>query len=314
MMHSAPVITVRGLRKSYGGVPAVDGLDLDVYAGEVFALLGPNGAGKTTTIEILEGYRRRDAGEVMVLGQDPARAGATWRARVGVVLQDATDFGLLTVEETVRHFAGYYPHPRDPDEIIGLVGLEEKRGSRVRKLSGGQRRRLDVALGILGRPELVFMDEPTTGFDPEARRRFWDVVRLLAAEGTTVLLTTHYLDEAEALADRAAVIAGGRLVAVGKPSELNQRHRADTVVRWEEGGGERTERTATPTALIGALAQRLGGEIPALSVYRPSLEDTYLELVAHAALQGNGNGTAGTRNESAELAVTIAPSREGQPA
>lgn len=309
MTHSAPVITVRGLRKSYGGVQAVDGLDLDVYAGEVFALLGPNGAGKTTTIEILEGYRRRDAGEVRVLGEDPARAGAAWRARVGVVLQEATDAGLLTVEETVRHFAGYYPHPRDPDEVIRLVGLEEKRATRVRKLSGGQRRRLDVALGILGRPSLVFMDEPTTGFDPEARRRFWEVVRSLAAEGTTVVLTTHYLEEAEALADRAAVIAGGRVVAGGKLGELNRRHVAETVVRWQENGALRTQRTPTPTALILELARRHGGEVPGLSVYRPSLEDTYLDLLGHGAdVRDDEPG------QPARIAIAIANPGQGQPA
>ena len=305
MTHSAPVITVRGLRRSYGRVQAVDGLDLDVYAGEVFALLGPNGAGKTTTIEILEGYRRRDAGEVRVLGEDPARAGAAWRARVGVVLQEATDAGLLTVEETVRHFAGYYPRPRDPAEVMELVGLTEKRGSRVRRLSGGQRRRLDVALGILGRPALVFMDEPTTGFDPEARRRFWQVIRSLSEEGTTVLLTTHYLDEAEALADRAAVIASGRLVAVGKPSELNNRNLAETVVRWQDNGAVRAQRTSTPTALIVQLAQQLGGEVPGLSVHRPSLEDVYLDLVGHVAEPAD---------EPEEAAVALATSEQGQPA
>jgi ABC-2 type transport system ATP-binding protein len=305
MTNSAPVITVRGLRKSYGSVQAVDGLDLDVYAGQVFALLGPNGAGKTTTIEILEGYRRPDAGEVRVLGENPSRAGAAWRARVGVVLQDATDAGLLTVEETVRHFAGYYPRPRDSDEVIDLVGLEAKRSSRVRKLSGGQRRRLDVALGILGTPTLVFMDEPTTGFDPEARRKFWQVIRSLSAEGTTILLTTHYLDEAEALADRAAVIASGRLVAVGKPSELNDRNLGEAVVRWADNGAVRAQRTSTPTALIVELAQQLGGEVPGLSVHRPSLEDAYLDLVGHLAEHDNG---------SAGVAVAIATSGQGQPA
>jgi ABC-2 type transport system ATP-binding protein len=312
MTYSAPVISVRGLRKSYGAVQAVDGLDLDVHAGEVFALLGPNGAGKTTTIEILEGYRRRSAGEVTVLGEDPGRAGAAWRARVGVVLQEATDSGLLTVEETVRHFAGYYPRPRDPDEVIALVGLEEKRSSRVRKLSGGQRRRLDVALGILGRPALVFMDEPTTGFDPEARRNFWQVVRLLAAEGTTVLLTTHYLDEAEALADRAAVIAGGRLVAVGKPSELNNRNLAEPMVRWRDNGSARAQRTATPTALIVQLARQLGGEVPGLSVRQPTLEDVYLDLVGHAG-EETGEPFESGQPEEAALAAAATPG-QGQPA
>ncbi|MEJ3749168.1 ABC transporter ATP-binding protein [Actinomycetes bacterium KLBMP 9797] len=277
------VIEVRGLRKAYRGVAAVDGLDLAVQAGEVFAVLGPNGAGKTTTIEILEGYRHRDAGEVSVLGTDPARAGVAWRARVGVVLQEATDAGLLTVAETVRHFAGYYARARDPDEVIELVGLTEKRAARVRKLSGGQRRRLDVALGILGRPELVFMDEPTTGFDPEARRKFWGVIRSLATEGTTVLLTTHYLDEAEALADRVAVVARGRVVASGKPSQLGARDLAETVVQWRDNGVPRTERTTTPTALIVDLARRFGGEVPGLGMHQPTLEDVYLDLVGGAS-------------------------------
>jgi ABC-2 type transport system ATP-binding protein len=280
------VIEVRGLRKSYRGVRAVDGVDLEVRAGEVFGLLGPNGAGKTTTIEILEGYRSRDAGEVRVLGQDPAHAGAAWRAQVGVVLQEATDAGLLTVGETIRHFAGYYPAPRDPDEVIDLVGLTEKRDSRVRKLSGGQRRRLDVALGILGRPQLVFMDEPTTGFDPQARRTFWQVIRSLAADGTTVLLTTHYLEEAEALADRVAVITSGRLVADGKPSELSDQALIETTVRWEAGGDVQVERTPKPTALVVELSQRFGGEVPGLSVHRPTLEDVYLDLVGRQ----NGGG------------------------
>jgi ABC-2 type transport system ATP-binding protein len=304
---TAPIISVRGLRKSYGGVHAVDGLDLEVHAGEVFALLGPNGAGKTTTIEILEGYRRRTGGEVTVLGEDPARAGPAWRARVGVVLQEATDAGLLTVEETVRHFAGYYPTPRDPDEVIELVGLTDRRGSRVRKLSGGQRRRLDVALGILGRPSLVFMDEPTTGFDPEARRKFWQVIRSLAAEGTTVLLTTHYLDEAEALADRAAVIASGRLVAVGKPSELNNRNLAQPVVRWLDAGAVRAQRTATPTALIAELGRRLGGEVPGLSVHQPTLEDVYLDLVGHVSEEPGAMAAI-------PVSITIPAPAQGQPA
>ena len=285
MRHSAGVTRVRGLRKSYGDIKAVDELDLDVYAGEVFALLGPNGAGKTTTIEILEGYRLRDAGEVCVLGKDPARAGPAWRARVGVVLQEATDSGLLTVAETVHHFAGYYDRSRDPDQVIELVGLETKRRARVRRLSGGQRRRLDVALGILGSPDLVFMDEPTTGLDPEARRRFWDVIRRLSTEGTTVLLTTHYLEEAEALADRAAVIVRGRLVALGKPSELNGRDMAETVVSWRGNGTVNVRRTSTPTQLIVELARRHNGEVPGLSVVKPTLEDAYLDLVGRATEQ-----------------------------
>src|SRR2546429_8824246 len=201
------VIEVSGLRMAYDGFEAVRAIDLRVGRGEIFTFLGPNGAGKTTTVEILEGHRRRTAGEVTVLGEDPAKAGRAWRSRLGIVLQTATDAAELTVAETVRHFAKYYPDPRDPDEVIDKVGLTEKAKARVKSLSGGQRRRVDVALGIIGRPELLFLDEPTTGFDPEARRQFWTLIGDLAAEGTTILLTTHYLDEAEALADRVAVLA-----------------------------------------------------------------------------------------------------------
>ena len=208
---------VRGLRKAYRDVTAVDGVDLDISHGEVFALLGPNGAGKTTTVEILEGYRQRDGGEVTVLGTDPGRGGREWRSRIGIVLQSNTDADELTVREMIRYFAAYYPSHADPDEVIEIVGLTEKAGSRLRQLSGGQRRRVDVALGIVGRPELLFLDEPTTGFDPEARRQFWHLIKSLADGGTTILLTTHYLDEAEALADRVAVIAAGRIRAVGPP-------------------------------------------------------------------------------------------------
>ncbi len=202
-MVTTPV-RVRGLTKSYAGQPAVTGVDLDIAAGEIFALLGPNGAGKTTTVEILEGFRDRDGGEVSVLGHDPARPDRGWRARLGIVLQSTGETGELTVSELVRHFAGFYPRPRDPDEVIEMVGLTAKSGSRAGSLSGGQRRRLDVALGIVGDPELLFLDEPTTGFDPQARRTFWDLLRRLREGGTTMLLTTHYLDEAEHLADRVA--------------------------------------------------------------------------------------------------------------
>ncbi|HYQ69388.1 MAG TPA: ABC transporter ATP-binding protein [Actinophytocola sp.] len=268
---------VRGLRKSYHGVAAVDGVDLDIRQGEVFALLGPNGAGKTTTVEILEGHRRRDDGQVSVLGADPGSAGRAWRARIGIVLQTANDAAELTVRESVRHFAGYYPAPADADEVIEQVGLTAKAGTRVKALSGGQRRRLDVALGVVGRPELVFLDEPTTGFDPEARRQFWDLIRGLAAGGTTILLTTHYLDEAEALADRVAVIAGGRIVAEGTPSTLGGRSTAKATVSWIGPEGRQTMLTDTPTALIAELSQ--GRELPELTVTRPSLEDTYLELI-----------------------------------
>ncbi|MGA5304991.1 ABC transporter ATP-binding protein [Nucisporomicrobium flavum] len=271
-------IKARGLRKTYGTQIAVDGIDLDIATGEVFALLGPNGAGKTTTVEILEGHRRRTGGDVSVLGEDPGSASRAWRTRIGIVLQTASDAGDLTVAEVVRHVGGFYPRSRPVTDAIELVGLEDKAGARVRTLSGGQRRRLDVALGIVGRPELVFLDEPTTGFDPEARRQFWALIRALAAEGTTILLTTHYLDEAEALADRLAVIAGGVIVAEGTPATLGGRSAAGAVVRW---GGDQEIRTDDPAALIAGLVGR-GADLSGLTVSRPSLEDTYLSLIGEA--------------------------------
>jgi ABC-2 type transport system ATP-binding protein len=257
-------VRVRGLRRTYGSKKAVDGLDLDVRQGEVFAILGPNGAGKTTTVEILEGYRQRDGGEVSVLGTDPATGGLDWRARIGIVLQTSSENAELTVEEMVRHFARYYPASRDPDDVIAAVGLEEKRHARTRALSGGQRRRLDVALGIVGRPELLFLDEPTTGFDPQARRAFWDLIRSLRSDGTTILLTTHYLDEAEQLADRLAVIANGRIVALDTPAQLGGRDAHQARVRWQDGEALRDEATDSPTRLVGELAARFGGEVPGL--------------------------------------------------
>jgi ABC-2 type transport system ATP-binding protein len=274
-------VVVRGLRKRYGERTAVDGVDLDVAHGEVFALLGPNGAGKTTTVEILEGYRSRDDGDVSVLGHDPAAATPPWRARVGVVLQSVADLSELTVRETVRHFAGYYPAARDPDEVIETVGLTSSARQRTRTLSGGQRRRLDVALGILGRPELLFLDEPTTGFDPAARRLFWALVEDLAREGTTILLTTHYLDEAERLADRVAVIAGGRILEVAAPAELGSRRQAEATVAWtDRDGTPRSVQTAEPTRTVRELAADYDGEeVPDLVVRRPTLEDTYLTMV-----------------------------------
>ncbi len=276
-------IHVRDLHKRYGEKRAVDGLDLTVDHGEIFAVLGPNGAGKTTTIEILEGYRRRDSGEVRVLGEDPGTAGRHWRNRVGMVLQTANDQAELTVRELVTHFARYYPTPREPDELIAAVGLTEKAGARTRQLSGGQRRRLDVALGIVGRPELLFLDEPTTGFDPEARRAFWDLIEGLRDGGTTILLTTHYMDEAERLADRCAVVRDGRVVAVDTPAALGQRAQRNAVVRWLEGDVLREAPTATPTAVVAALAERFApGEVPGLQVVRPSLEDVYLSLIGEA--------------------------------
>ncbi|MBA3280223.1 MAG: ABC transporter ATP-binding protein [Geodermatophilaceae bacterium] len=276
-------ISVRGLRKSYGVHEAVAGIDLDIARGEIFALLGPNGAGKTTTVEILEGYRRRDAGEVSVLGVDPARADARWKSQIGIVLQSKGGDSELTVAETVRVQASYFANPRPVEEVIGLVGLTEKLKARASSLSGGQQRRLDVALGIVGRPRLLFLDEPTTGFDPEARRQFWELIGQLRQLGTTMLLTTHYLDEAEALADRVGVIAGGRIVEVGIPAELGGRHLAPARVRWVEDGRRREETTATPTAVVQALSQRLGGEIPGLAVQRPSLEDIYLQMIGEPA-------------------------------
>ena len=274
-------VLVRGLRKQYRGVTAVDGIDLEIHRSEVFALLGPNGAGKTTTIEILEGNRRRDAGEITVLGVDPARAGREWRARIGVVPQTQAEAGELTVREMVAHFSAYFPDPRDPDEVIGAVGLGEQARTRLRRLSGGQRRGVDVAVGIVGRPELLFLDEPTTGFDPQARRTFWELIASLAADGTTILLTTHYLDEAAALAGRLAVIAGGRVVAVGTPADLGRTDAAATVC-CQTSHGPRSVRTATPTDCVLKLAREAGGEIPGLTVTRPSLEDRYLELIGNS--------------------------------
>ncbi|MDI6101316.1 ABC transporter ATP-binding protein [Actinoplanes sp. NEAU-A12] len=271
-------IEVTGLRKTYGGRDAVAGIDLVVARGEIFALLGPNGAGKTTTVEILEGHRRRSAGDVRVLGEDPGRAGSAWRARIGIVLQDADDAADLTVHEMVRHIAGFYPDPRTSDEVIELVGLGAKRNAKIRTLSGGQRRRVDVALGIVGRPELLFLDEPTTGFDPEARRRFWDLIRTLAGDGTTILLTTHYLDEAEALADRLAVMAGGGIVAEGTPATLGGRGAGQARVSWMDGGTARTEQVSDPSDLIRGLVAS-GADLSTLTITRPTLEDTYLNLI-----------------------------------
>lgn len=278
-MATDVAVRVRGLAKAYGDLRAVDGLDLDVHLGQCVALLGPNGAGKTTTTEILEGYRRRDAGDVAVLGVDPARGDRAWRSRLGIVLQQVSDLTELTVREAVAHFAAYYPDPRPVDEVLEWVGLTAKAGARGRNLSGGQRRRLDVALGIVGRPDLLFLDEPTTGFDPEARREFWTLIESLKAEGTTILLTTHYLEEAEALADMVGVINRGRLVAFDTPSELGGRQTGQAHVLWVEDGQQRARATDSPTALIAALSAQFGGEVPQLAVVRPSLEDVYLDLV-----------------------------------
>ncbi|MGC4897186.1 ABC transporter ATP-binding protein [Micromonospora sp. DT31] len=280
-MSNDQAVRVRGLHKRYGRRTVLAGVDLDIAYGEVVALLGPNGAGKTSTVEILEGHRDRDGGEVSVLGADPARIGRSgraaraWRSGIGIVVQEAGDLGELTVGETVRHFARYYPAPRDPAEVIEVVGLTDRTRTRVGKLSGGQRRRLDVAVGLVGDPRLVFLDEPTTGFDPAARRAFWTLIRTLAAAGTTILLTTHYLDEAQALADRVVVLAGGRVVADAPPSALAGRAGHQVVVRWS--GGER--RTDDPAPVIAELTRRFDGPVPGLTVTRPSLEDVYLDLI-----------------------------------
>jgi len=286
-MDNGTAVQVSGLRKSYGELTAVNGLDLEIGTGEVFALLGPNGAGKTTTVEILEGFRRRDGGTVAVLGTDPAHGDRAWRARIGIVLQlggSVEQLGQLplSVLEMVRHVAGFYPAPRDPARTIDLVGLSAKARSRIRTLSGGQLRRLEVALGIVGRPELLFLDEPTTGFDPEARRQFWELIRVLREDGTTILLTTHYLDEAEELADRIAVVAGGRKVAEGDPATLGGRAAGLATVSWDGRDGREATQTVTPTKVVTELAAEFGGEIPALTVTRPTLEDVYLRLIEEA--------------------------------
>jgi ABC-2 type transport system ATP-binding protein len=290
-------IEIRGLKKSYGPVQAVKGIDLTVARGEVFALLGPNGAGKTTTVEILEGYRRRDAGEVRVLGFDPERAGGNLKSRIGIVLQSTGIDPYLTVAETIDMYAGYYPHPRPVDEVVDLVGLKEKRDERVLRLSGGQQRRLDVAIGLAGDPELLFLDEPTTGFDPTARRGAWEIVKNLAALGKTVLLTTHYMDEAQNLADRVAVIAAGQIVAEGTPGTLAGRDVATTRIRFRAPDGQGLPpavadaarsadgfvelSTDEPTRLLHELtgwALDRSAPLDGLEVTRPSLEDVYLQL------------------------------------
>lgn len=282
-----------GLTKSYGGSPAVAGIDLRVPRGEVFSLLGPNGAGKSTTVEILEGFRRRDGGTVSVLGEDPGRAGRRWRSRIGIVWQRETMLPKVPVRDLVRHFAGYHPSAHDPDEVVERVGLAAKARALPDSLSGGQRRRLDVALGIVGRPELLFLDEPTTGFDPEARRSFWELIGDLARRGTTIVLTTHYLEEAEALADRVCVLAGGRVRALGAPADLGGRAAARATVSWTEDGGHREVRTREPTRVVAELAARFSGEVPGLGVHRPTLEEIYLGLVSGPAGPGTaGEGTA----------------------
>jgi ABC-2 type transport system ATP-binding protein len=275
-------IAVRELRKSYGAYEALRGVSFEIEEGEVFGLLGPNGAGKTTTIEILEGYRTRDGGEVDVLGFDPERAASAFRERIGVVLQQSQLWPNLTVAETHRMFAGYYEHPRNVDEVVALVGLAEKRDARVKTLSGGQKRRLDLGVALVGDPDLVFLDEPTTGFDPAARRAAWEMIRSLRSLGKTILLTTHYLDEAEQLADRLAVLREGVIIQEGTPAELTGGS-SETEVRYRQDGREIVIRTTDPTKLLHQLtAEALaeGRELEGLSVRRPTLEDVYLSLTA----------------------------------
>ncbi len=280
---SENVVEVENLRKTYkGGLEALRGVSFDIRRGETFALLGPNGAGKSTVIEILEGYRDRTSGDVRVLGVDPHRGGLDWKARLGIVLQNTGEAPTASVRELLAHFASFYPRPRDVDEVIASVGLTEKAKVSVRKLSGGQRRRVDVALGIVGRPELLFLDEPTTGFDPEVRRQFWDLIRDLQREGTTILLTTHYLDEAAELAERAAIIVGGQMASVGRIDELGGPDARVPLVRWREGGETREQRTQDPGALVAQLYARLG-EPDRLEVVRPSLEDVYLSFLGDEA-------------------------------
>jgi ABC-2 type transport system ATP-binding protein len=287
MDNAAPAILVRDLHKTYGDVQAVRGVDFEVARGEVFGLLGPNGAGKTTTVEVLEGYRERTSGIVSVLGYDPGGRPRALRERVGIVLQDSATYRHATVRELVTHWAGFYPAPRDVDEVIDLAGLRPSEDVLARRLSGGQARRLDFALALIGDPELIFLDEPTTGFDPAARRAAWETIRALAELGKTVLLTTHYLDEAQALCDRVAIIKGGRILAVGAPAELGVGAASRYRVSWRGEDGELvTRETDDPTALLhqltsAALARGVG--LVDLSVSRPSLEDVYLELTAEAA-------------------------------
>jgi ABC-2 type transport system ATP-binding protein len=296
MSDMSPTVRVRGLVKSYGPVQAVRGIDLDIHPGEIFALLGPNGAGKTTTIEILEGYRSRDSGEVLVLGHDPGRERAKIKPRVGIVLQKTGVDRYLTVAETIQLFASYYPRPRPVDEVIDLVGLDAKRGARVTTLSGGQLRRLDMAVALAGDPDLLFLDEPTSGFDPSARREAWHVVKSLAALGKTILLTTHYMDEAQYLADRVAVIAAGQIVAEGPPATLAHRDLAGARIRYRTPDGASPPDGLTWTLAANGFTEIASDDVVAdlhrltgwaltnaitldgLEVTRPTLEDVYLQL------------------------------------
>ncbi|HET7445083.1 MAG TPA: ABC transporter ATP-binding protein [Solirubrobacterales bacterium] len=291
------MISIKGLRMAYGETEAVRGIDLEVERGEVFAFLGPNGAGKTTTVEILEGYRKRTGGEVSVLGEDPQAAGRAWRERIGIVLQASRLDPYLTVRESLALYAGYFHAPRPIDEVIALVGLEAEADKRARKLSGGQQRRLDVGMALVGDPELLFLDEPTTGFDPSARRQAWDVIAGLRDLGKTVFLTTHYMDEAQRLADRVTIIAAGEIVARGTPEDLGDRENQPATITYRAGGEEVVVETTTPVQTLheltgGALAR--GEELEGLEVKRPTLEDVYLELTGE-----NGTAAAPAEREPA---------------
>lgn len=308
-------IDAHGVRKLYGQFAALDGVDLAIREGEVFSLLGPNGAGKTTFVEICEGFRQRSGGEVRILGADPANGNAAWRARLGIVLQSTSVFDELTVEEVVTHFASFYPAPLEVGRVLGMVGLENRRKARCGKLSGGQKRRVDLAIGIVGDPELMFLDEPTTGLDPQARRQVWDVVREFVSLKKTVLLTTHYLDEAETLAERVGVIIAGKLVEVGTPATLGGREQEAAVVSFRATGalagvplpaeldsvardedGLMSISTMRPTETVSCLSAWAGRngerELPALIVRRPTLEDIYLELIARHAPASAVEGAA----------------------
>jgi ABC-2 type transport system ATP-binding protein len=281
-----PVISIRGLRKSYGQVEAVRGVDLEVRPGEIFALLGPNGAGKTTTVEILEGYRNPSAGEVVVLGEDPQRAGRAWRERIGIVLQGCRPDPYLTVRESLALYAGYYAAPRPVDEVIDLIGLGGKADERASRLSGGQQRRLDVGMALIGDPELLFLDEPTTGFDPSARRQAWEAIAGLRDLGKTVLLTTHYMDEAQRLADRVAILARGEIVAEGTPEDLGDRKNLPTTISYRLDGEDVSVETRTPVETLHELtgqAVERGLVLDGLEVTRPNLEDIYLSLTSEPA-------------------------------
>lgn len=297
MNTASPAAVIDGLTKRYGDLAAVDDLSFDIRRGEIFALLGPNGAGKSTTIEMLEGFRTPTSGRLEVLGENPAKGDGAWRARIGVVSQSTPEIERFTIREIVRHFASLYPNARPVDETIERCGLAAKANARVGKLSGGQKRRLDVALGIIGSPEMLFLDEPTTGFDPAARREFWSLISDLRDEGTTILLTTHYLDEAEHLSDRVGVIAAGKLIDLAPVDELGGAEARTPIVQWREADGrEREERTHEPATLAASLVERAGGEPDRLTITRPSLEDIYLGLIAphQREREEEGGGLAAT--------------------